>query len=388
MDITDQKRMEDQLRQAAKMEAVGRLAGGIAHDFNNLLTVISGYSQMLAEMVTDKAAGELADEILAAAQRAADLTGQLLTFSRRQVIKPEILCLDERVRGMQSFLRRTIGEHIELQMHLGAPSGLVRADPTQIEQVILNLALNARDAMSGGGRLTIETRELEARNADLLNQISVAPGPYILLSVSDTGHGIDPSIRPSIFEPFFTTKEAGHGTGLGLATVYGIVKQHEGGIRVESHVGHGSTFEVFLPAAHGCKRESATSVPPELTRGTETILVVEDEVPLRKMVAGMLRSEGYTVLEAESPEHAMEICSMHAARIHMLLTDVVMPRIAGPDLAMRVKTLRPQMRVLYMSGYLKDELGIDGSLAPDTYLLQKPFSKHTLTLKIREVLDE
>jgi two-component system cell cycle sensor histidine kinase/response regulator CckA len=387
MDITEQKRLEDQLRQAQKMEAIGRLAGGVAHDFNNLLTVITGYSQMLAEIMHDPEPQDLAHEILTAAQRAADLTGQLLTFSRRQVIKTEILCLDERVRAMQSFLRRTIGEHIELEMHLGAPSGLVRADPTQIEQVILNLALNARDAMSTGGKLIIETHEIEVRHPELLHQLSVAAGPYILLCVTDTGHGIDPSIRPAIFEPFFTTKEAGRGTGLGLATVYGIVKQHEGGIRLESNVGQGTTFEVYLPAAHGSKRESSSPVTSGLTGGTETILVVEDEIPLRKMVAGMLRSEGYMILEAETPEHAVELCSAHSERIDLLLTDVVMPRIAGPDLAMRLKSLRSDLKVLYMSGYLKDELRIDGSLSPDTFLLQKPFSKHTLTLKIREVLD-
>jgi two-component system cell cycle sensor histidine kinase/response regulator CckA len=387
MDITRQKRLEDELRQAQKMESVGRLAGGIAHDFNNLLTVVSGYSQMLVDGASADETKELAAEILNAAQRAADLTSQLLAFSRRRVFQTEILSLDEEIRSMESFLRRALGERVELLTELGDVAGRVKADRIQIEQVVMNLAINARDAMPDGGNLNVKTRPLQLADGDLQQQLGLIAGRYVVLSVSDSGHGIDPEIRSNIFEPFFTTKEPGKGTGLGLATVYGIVKQHGGGIRLESFPGGGTTFEIYLPATEGSCAPKAPATPSYAGGGHETILLVEDEEPLRRMVAGMLSREGYTVVEASDAEEALSLCERSGGNIELVLADVVMPRMGGAELVNRLKSLRPLLKILLMSGYLDYEVSGVRMLDGSTPFLRKPFTKEALTGKIRQILE-
>jgi two-component system, cell cycle sensor histidine kinase and response regulator CckA len=389
LDVTERKQLEEQFRQAQKMEAVGRLAGGIAHDFNNLLMVIQGY----ADLMTDRFAANdplrrNAVQIQAAAQKASGLTQQLLAFSRKQMLAPKVLNIQTVVSDMEKMLRRLIGEDVELQTASCPDLGLVKADRSQIEQVIMNLAVNARDAMPGGGRLTIETANVEF-DASLSHPPAVlSPGKYVMLAVTDNGCGMDEKTQAHVFEPFFTTKEKGKGTGLGLATVYGIVKQSGGYIWVYSEPGHGTTFKIYLPRVE----EGAMTDTRELSsgralpRGTEVVLLVEDEKGVRDLAREYLELSGYSVIEAEDGYTALELTAMHAGPIHLLMTDLVMPGISGRELADRVRNIRPDVKVLYMSGYTDQSVVHQGILDGDAVLLQKPFSMATLASKLREIL--
>jgi PAS domain S-box-containing protein len=388
-DITDRKLLEEQLVQSQKMEAVALLAGGVAHDFNNLLTIIIGYGRLLlmeAEASTD--IREYADEILYSAERASALTGQLLAFSRRQVVQPRVLDLNDAVESMHRLLERILGEHIELHTIPGESLGRIKADPGQIEQVIANLAVNARDAMPRGGKLTIETSDVELNEQYVRLHPQVHPGPYVMLAVSDTGSGMTPEVREHIFEPFFTTKEKGKGTGLGLSIIHGIVKQSGGEIWVYSEPGKGSTFKIYLPRifeqADAWRRVRTGSPMPH---GTETILVVEDEEPVKKMVRGILARLGYSVLEASEGQQALQICGSYADPIHLMVTDVVMPGMAGPDLARAVKILRPETRIIFMSGYTENSMLQHELIEPEANFLQKPFAPEEFAGRVREVLD-
>jgi nitrogen-specific signal transduction histidine kinase/ActR/RegA family two-component response regulator len=373
-DLTKQKELETQLRQAQKMEAVGRLAGGIAHDFNNLLTAISGYSEFLIAGQTDDKLRRHAHEIKKAADRAASLTGQLLAFSRRQVLQPRVLDLNAVVSDMDMMLRRLIGEDVELVTMLDPELLPVRADPTQVEQVIVNLAVNARDAMPQGGSVTIETEN-----------VVLDDDAYVELRLTDTGIGMTETERQQLFDPFFTTKEGG--TGLGLATVYGIVDQSGGRIEVDSAPGHGSSFRILLPATEAPveEREAQETVAPET--GEETILLVEDEVVVRQLVAEILETSGYSVLPAGDGPSALELLRRHSGAVDLLVTDVVMPGMSGPEVATAVTAMRPGTQVLYISGYTDSAIGHHGVLEPGIAFLQKPFSADDLARKVRNVLD-
>jgi two-component system cell cycle sensor histidine kinase/response regulator CckA len=382
--------LEEQFRQSQKMEAVGRLGGGIAHDFNNLLTVIKGYSQLslLDLKESDPLWGNI-QEIQKATQRATDLTRQLLAFSRRQILDLKVLDLNTLLRDLDKMLRRIIGEDIELVTLLSGDLGRVKIDPGQIEQVIFNLAVNARDAMASGGKLLIETTNVELDKEYANAHIGVVPGRYVKLSVSDTGIGMSQEVREKVFEPFFTTKDKGKGTGLGLSTVYGIVKQSGGNIWVYSEPGHGTTFKIYLPEVeeeldrlHG---RDETEFSP---RGSETVLLVEDEQEVRLLAHRLLSQQGYRVLEATNGEEALYVAQKQSGeKIHLLLTDVVMPRMGGKELADQLKILRPDIKVLYTSGYTDDAIVHHGVLEPGIHFLQKPFSLKTLSHKVREVLD-
>ncbi len=389
-DITSQRLMEGQLRQAQKMEGIGRLAAGIAHDFNNLLTVISGRSSLLLEQLEpgSKPRGS-AEAILKAAERATGLTRQLLAFSRQQILQPRILDLNPLIMNMTKLLRPLIGENIELVTSCCHDLGRIQADPSQLEQVILNLAVNARDAMPNGGRLTIETANVTLAPDYAETRFQLVPGPYVLLAVSDTGIGMDESVRAHVFEPFFTTKAQGKGTGLGLATVYGIVKQSGGYIWVYSEPGQGTTFKVYLPRVDEASPAglSATALGPDALHGTETILVVEDEAPLRAMVVDILKPCGYRVLEAHDGARALEIASTLNGPIHLLLTDLVMPGLGGRDVAARLLALHPHIKILLISGYTDDVAFRQGLTDGQTAFLQKPFSPQSLSRKVRELLD-
>jgi len=391
LDITDRKKLEEQFRQAQKMEAVGRLAGGIAHDFNNLLMVIQGYADLLAERLpTGDSLHRNAEQIQAAAQRAAGLTHQLLAFSRKQILAPKVLEVNSVVSEMEKMLRRVIGEDIELKTTSTPDLGLIRADRGQIEQVIMNLAVNARDAMPNGGRLTIETANVEFDSGSLRAATAIAPGKYVMLAVTDNGIGMDEKTQAHIFEPFFTTKEKGKGTGLGLATVYGVVKQSGGYVWVYSEPGHGTTFKIYLPQIAeevGTGAQDGNSHSHSLPKGSEVVLLVEDEVGVRELAREYLEMSNYTVLVAENGYTALELAAMHAGRIHLLMTDVVMPGIGGRELAERIAKLRPEIRVLYMSGYTEQAVNQQGILAGDAVLLQKPFTLATLASKLREILE-
>jgi two-component system cell cycle sensor histidine kinase/response regulator CckA len=387
-DVSERRRLEAHLLQSQKMEAIGRLAGGVAHDFNNMLTVITGYSQwMLDELPSDSPMCESASEILLAANRAAGLTNQLLVFSRNQVIQPIIVDLNSLVAEMDQMLRRLIGEDIELVTKAGAGLGLIQGDPGRIEQVILNLAVNARDAMPRGGRLVLETANADIGDESARTQGDFLPGAYVVLAVSDSGSGIDEEIKAHIFEPFFTTKEQGKGTGLGLSTVYGIVKQNGGYIRVESEPGAGAVFRIYFPRVGD--RPLTKITPRQRTRigGTETILLVEDESALRRIVAEMLLRLGYTLLEAPDSLSVEKLAAEYKKPIQLLLTDVVMPELGGRDLALRLKSVRRGLKVLFMSGYADDNILREGLLETGAAYLQKPFTPDTLAGKIREVLD-
>ncbi|MGE5325419.1 MAG: PAS domain S-box protein [Deltaproteobacteria bacterium] len=388
-DITERKHLEEQLRQSQKMEAVGRLAGGVAHDFNNLLTIISGYSDLLLDTLAEKdRARAQVEEIKKAGVRAATLTRQLLAFSRSQVLAPQVLDLNSVVTNVHKMLRRLIGEDIDLVTILAEGLGSVRADPGQVEQVIVNLAVNARDAMPQGGKLTLETANVHLDDSYARTHVSLVPGEYVMLAVSDTGTGMDSKTQAHIFEPFFTTKEMGKGTGLGLATVYGIVKQSGGYIWVYSEPGRGATFKVYLPrvektaAAPGAGKAAVRPV-----QGNETVLLVEDEPALRSMVRNVLKSNGYQVLEARHGEDALVVCEMHRGPIHLLLTDVVMPGMGGRALAEHLVSLYPGMKILYMSGYTDDAIVHHGVLGSGMAFLQKPFTTESVVRKVREVLD-
>lgn len=393
VDITERKQLEEEFRQAQKMEAVGRLAGGVAHDFNNLLTIITGYTQLLLEsLAPGDPHREFVGQIQNAGERAAALTRRLLAFSRRQALVLEVLDLNSIVTNTEKMMRRLIGEDIELVTILPPSLSAVKADASQIEQVIINLAVNSRDAMPHGGKLIIETANISLDQAYAQLHASVKPGPYVMLAVSDTGTGMDTRTMAHIFEPFFTTKEKGKGTGLGLATVYGIVKQCEGYIWVYSEPGHGTSFKVYLPRAEEIKEkeeEEIQSVDMQATtpHGSETVLLVEDEDGVRSLVRGILEAGGYKVLDANRPLKAWATCQQFDGPIHLLLTDVVMPQMNGPDLAEKLKLMRPNTKVLYMSGYTDGAILYHGVLQPGTPFLQKPFTPEVLARKVREVLD-
>jgi PAS domain S-box-containing protein len=383
-DVTEERRLESQLRQAQKMEAVGRLAGGVAHDFNNLLTAITGFSALALEALSadSPARGPIA-EVARAGDRAAGLTRQLLAFSRQQVLAPRVLDPNAVVADLGKMLRRVIGEDVELATVLAPGVWPVLADPGQVEQVLVNLAVNARDAMPRGGRLTIETG-----NAVVGEGESAAPGQYAVLTVADTGHGMDDATKAHIFEPFFTTKGTGKGTGLGLATVYGIVQQSGGHIAVESEPGRGTAFRVYLPRTD----KVAAPVPSQagvipLPRGSEAVLVAEDEPAVRALTCRVLRRAGYSVLEAGSGEEAVRVAERHPGPVHLFVTDVVMPGVGGREAAGRVLARHPEARVLYMSGYTDDAVVRHGVRHDRTHFIQKPFSPAALATKVREVLD-
>ena len=389
LDITDRKQLEERFRQAQKMEAVGRLAGGIAHDFNNLLMVIQGYADLLAEKFpVGDSLRRNAEQIQMAAQRATSLTQQLLAFSRKQLLAPKVLNIHGVVADMEKILRRLIGEDIELETSSERDLWLVKADRSQIEQVIMNLAVNARDAMPHGGRLAIETANVDLDDSFSNTPPVLASGKYVMLAVTDNGSGMDDATQAHIFEPFFTTKEKGKGTGLGLATVYGIVKQSGGYIWVYSEPDHGTTFKIYLPrieqeeAGTARERPEARSLP----RGSGMVLLVEDEKGVRKLAREYLEMVGYGVIEAEDGHTALELASMHDGPIHLLMTDVVMPGIGGRELSERVAQIRPGIKVLYMSGYADQSVVHNGVMDADAVLLQKPFTLATLASKLREIL--
>ena len=389
-DITEHKSLEAQLRQSQKMEGVGQLAGGIAHDFNNLLTVINSYSDMML--------GELdfsnsffrngIEQIKEAGHRAASLTRQLLMFSRQQVLEPKVLDLNEVVSNIAKLLRRLIGEDVTQVLCLHPALGRVKIDPGQMEQVIMNLAVNARDAMAGGGQLTIETGNVELDNAYACKHALVQPGPYVMLAVSDTGCGMDADTQGRIFEPFFTTKGPGKGTGLGLATVYGIVKQSGGNIWVYSELGKGTTLKIYLPRVEQTSElPESGAAPVELPRGSETVLLVEDDEMVRALAQAILERYGYQVLAARNVHDALRFAQEGPGQIHLLLTDTIMPVMNGPELAKRFRSIRPETKVLFMSGYTDKVISYTAALEPGTAFLQKPFTPQTLTHKVHEVLN-
>ena len=388
-DVTDRKRLEDQLRQAAKMEAVGRLAGGIAHDFNNLLTVINGYSDLLVRShEIEEQTRQQAEKIYLAGKRAADLTSQLLAFSRRQVIQPKVLDLNALVAGLVDMLRRLIGEDIRLETVLSAEPCSVKADPGQIEQVLVNMAINARDAMPEGGTLTVETALVRAEMVAGLDRADLGPGPFVRVTIRDSGAGMDLDTKAHIFEPFFTTKEQGKGTGLGLAMVYGIVTQNGGGVTVDSAPGEGATFTIYLPQVPGLAETGGAADPPDQSaaRG-ETILLVEDDQAVRTFARQRLAEWGYEVLEAAGGEEALRRAESHQGPIHLLLTDVIMPGINGRQLAEQIRLRRPETNVLFMSGYTDDVVIRHGLEGLGGGFIQKPFEPMVLQRKIRAVLD-
>jgi len=397
-DITERKqaeaereKLEEQLRASQKMEAIGTLAGGIAHDFNNLLSVILCCTDFaMARVREDDRTREDLLEVKKAGERAVALTRQLLAFSRKQVLQPVVLDLNQIAAGVEKMLRRILGEDIDYVQVLAPDLGKVRADPGQIEQVLMNLVVNARDAMPDGGKLTIETSNVDLDEEYAARHVAVKAGSYVRFAVSDTGCGMDAATQARIFEPFFTTKEQGKGTGLGLSTVYGIVKQSGGNIWVDSEPGHGTTFKIYLPREISAKLTATASklaaVPTPLT-GTETILVVEDEEAIRDIAKRILREAGYTVLTAASPDDALMACKTRPGKIDLLLTDVVMPQMGGRVLAETLVVARPWIKVLYMSGYTDDAIVHHGTLNPGTHFIAKPFSAANLARKVREVLD-
>jgi len=382
--------LQEQLRQSQKMEAIGRLAGGVAHDFNNILTVIKGYSQFsLAEIKQEDPLRENIEEIKKSADRAADLTRQLLAFSRRQIMEMKVLDLNDLFRNLDKMLRRIIGEDIELVTILDENLGRVKTDTGQIEQVIMNLSVNARDAMPKGGKLTIETANVDLDGAYACAHVAVKPGPYVMLAVSDTGVGMTPEVKERVFEPFFTTKDIGKGTGLGLSTVYGIVKQSGGNIWVYSEPGKGTTFKIYLPRVDEPLEKLKGEVKKEgLPLGSETVLIVEDDEDVRKFAARVLEKQGYTVLVASQGSDALPLCGEYKKPIHMVLCDVVMPGIAGRELTDHLVSLHPEMKVLYMSGYTENAIVHHGILIEGMNYIQKPFTVEGLVRKLREVLDK
>jgi nitrogen-specific signal transduction histidine kinase/CheY-like chemotaxis protein len=387
MDITERKLLEDKLLHAQKMEAVGRLAGGVAHDFNNLLTAIMGYAEMLLGSL--RPADPLyrhVQEINDAADRAAALTRQLLAFSRKQILHPKILNLNAVVQDTENMLRRLIGEDIELVARLDPALENIKADPGQIEQILMNLAVNARDAMPQGGKLAFETANVTFSQPHDCKFEIASPGNYVMLAVSDTGIGMDAATQEHLFEPFFTTKEMGKGTGLGLSTVYGIVKQSDGCIEVLSRPGFGTAFKIYFPRMAGA---ASATLPPHITslQGSETILVVEDDEMVRRLITDIFKIHGYPVLSAGNAGEALLLSERHHAPIHLMLTDVVMPNMSGRDLAERLGPLHPKMKVLYMSGYTDDIISYRGILEEDMLFIQKPFNPQSLLQKVRQILE-
>jgi two-component system cell cycle sensor histidine kinase/response regulator CckA len=388
-DVTERVALEERLRQSQKMEAVGRLAGGVAHDFNNLLTVILGYSQILADGVpSGSRLSESTAQIKSAADRAAGITRQLLAFSRKAVLSPRVINLNDIMLNLDSLLRRLIGEDIEVMTVPSNDLGSVKADPGQIEQVIMNLALNARDAMPRGGKLTLETANVLLEESYARRHQPAEPGRYVMLAVSDTGHGMSPETQGRIFEPFYTTKEVGKGTGLGLSMVYGIVKQSGGYIWVYSEPDQGTTFKIYLPRVdEPADAAGADNRPKSVQRGTETILLVEDDPQLRQLSSSVLTHCGYKVLVAGGPEEGFELFKANQRDIRLLVTDVVMPRMNGRQLAEQIALISPNIRVLYISGYTSNAIVHYGVLDPGLWFLPKPFSLSALVAKVREVLD-
>jgi PAS domain S-box-containing protein len=387
-DVTDWRRLEQQFLQSQKMEAVGQLAGGVAHDFNNLLGVITGHTELLLrDLGSEGRARSRLEEVRKAAEHAASLTRQLLAFSRKQVLRPRIVDLNEVVASVERLLRRLIGEDIRLVAALGARLWRVKVDPGQIEQVIVNLAVNARDAMSAGGRLVIETSNTSLDESYTRGRPGLDPGDYVLLAVSDTGHGMDAATAAQIFEPFFTTKEPGKGTGLGLATVYGIIKQSGGHIAVYSEPRIGTTFKIYFPRAEGVEERAPEGPQEPPPRGRETVLLLEDAEALQMIVREILEDAGYTVIDGKTTEDALARAAEHRGAIDIVLTDVIMPGASGPEVVARIKTEWPEIRVLFMSGYADPAIGRRGTLEPNTNFIQKPFTAEALQRKLREVLD-
>ncbi|HKE23692.1 MAG TPA: ATP-binding protein [Bryobacteraceae bacterium] len=386
-DISQRKTLEEQLQHAQKMEAVGRLAGGVAHDFNNMLTVISGYNRMLLDELSPlDPLRSYVEEALTAADRAAELTNQLLAFSRRQIMQPKVINVNTVVRQSDKMLRRLIGEDIELVFLLKDDVGNIKVDPGHLDQAIINLAVNSRDAMPLGGRLTVETANVHLDENYARSHVGVKPGEFVMIAVSDNGTGMDASTRQHIFEPFFTTKEKGKGTGLGLATVYGTVKQAGGDIWVYSEPGRGTTFKLYFPRVMETSTETPREEPARLAQSLETVLVVEDEQSVRDLTVKMLQKLGYRILTAASGAEAIEISCTHPGRISLLLTDVVMPNMSGRQLADVLRPQRPDMKVLFLSGYTEDTIVHHGVLDENVQFLPKPFSREVLAKKIRDVL--
>jgi PAS domain S-box-containing protein len=396
-DITERRQaesqkgqLEEQLRQSQKMEAVGRLAGGVAHDFNNLMTAVSGYAELLqAHFSPGEAAREYVDEILKSSSRATQVTRQLLAFSRRQVLQPKVIDLNSVVQNMDGLLRRLIGEDIELHTSSDPHLAAVKADQGQIEQVIMNLAVNARDAMPNGGRLSIETRNVELDSCYNDRHGRMRHGPHVLLAVTDTGIGMDPETQSHLFEPFFTTKETDKGTGLGLATVYGIVKQSGGDVWVYSEVGRGTCFKIYFPRVdEGPDRASKGAPQGRPTAGRETVLLAEDSDVVRRLLHEILTAQGYTLLEARHGAEALQMSRGYPGKIDLLVTDMVMPQMSGRELAHHLAPERPDMKILYMSGYTEEAIARDGVLDPGTAFLEKPFTPASISRKVRELLDQ
>jgi two-component system, cell cycle sensor histidine kinase and response regulator CckA len=388
-EVTERRRLETRVHQTQRLEAIGRLAGGIAHDFNNILSAIHGFASIvhgeLAE--PDPLRGDV-QEILKAVERAANLTRQLLAFGRRQVLQPKVIDVSSYVRDLERMIRRIVGEDIEIVVRVDDGAVTAKADPGQLEQVLINLVVNARDAMPTGGRITIEASNIVIAT-DSRESAELSPGSYVMLSVSDTGIGMSKKVQDHIFEPFFTTKESGQGSGLGLSTVFGIVKQSGGHIFVESDPGHGSIFKIYFPASRERPTRVITSanLAPVSLSGAETILLVEDENAVRSFVARALRQQGYQVLDASNGGEALMIAEQHQGIIHLLLTDVIMPRVSGKQLAERLRTLRADLRVLYMSGYAEEIIAPHGVLEPGAAFIEKPLTAEALGRKVREVLD-
>ena len=381
---------EEQLRQSQKMEAIGRLAGGVAHDFNNLLTAIIGYTDMIAEREDlDASTSREVGEIRRAADRGAALTRQLLAFSRKQFLNPTVINVNESVAGLLHMLPRLIGDHIQTEARLGTGLGFVKADGSQIEQVIVNLVLNARDAMPGGGHITIETGNVKLDEERLLEEgLALAPGDYVMLAITDTGVGMDEATRAQAFEPFFTTKAKGKGTGLGLATVYGIIDQSGGSIAMDTAPGRGTSIRIYLPVTTASPVVERHQATPLATEGSETLLLVEDNDAIREISARALRRRGYTVYEARNAEEAIDWSAKAGRRADMLITDVVMPGLSGPNLAARLLQQNPKLRVLYMSGYTDDATEVHGTFWGGVPLLQKPFTPSQLAERVRMALDQ
>ena len=389
-DVSERKILEDQFRQAQKMEAIGVLAGGVAHDFNNLLTTIIGCSDlMMMSIGKDHELREDLEDIKKAGYQAASLTRQLLAFSRRQILEPKVIDLNDVIPDMDRMLRRLIGEDIDLETVLTPDLGRVEADPGQIEQIIMNLAVNARDAMPRGGRLTIETANMDLDVTYARNHMAVTPGPYVMMAISDSGTGMDEETLSKVFDPFFTTKEVGKGTGLGLSTIYGIVKQSNGNIWAYSEPGKGTTFKIYLPRVEKEIEETeAVEAAAESLTGSEAILVVEDNEMVRDLVQTIFQRHGYSVLTAQDGEEAIKVSKEHDGPIHLMVTDVVMPNMSGKELAERLNALRPDMKVLYMSGYTDNAIVHHGVLAQEMVFIQKPFTPESLARKVREVIDK
>jgi PAS domain S-box-containing protein len=390
VDITERRHVEENLRRAERMQATGRLAGGVAHEVNNMMTAVMGFAEFLLRSLADGDTRRSdVQEILKAAQRAADVTRQLLAFSRQQFLQPRVLELNGLVAGLEPMLRRSLRENHRLTIRLGPATGCVRADASQIEQVVLNLALNARDAMPGGGRILIETdlAELDPAYASRHPNLHLPTGPYLMLAVSDSGHGMEPATLARIFEPFFTTKPVGQGTGLGLSTAYGIVKQSNGFIWAYSEPGEGTTFKVYLPHVSTEAESDCAAVPTAPEGGTEAVLIVEDEAVVRELASRSLREFGYTVLEARHGVEALALVQKNGRRLDLVLTDLAMPEMGGRELASRLAVVAPELPVLYMSGYTGEDIEARGLLPPGSPLQTKPFSPETLAARVRQILD-